>query len=128
MSKGHRIVGPYAWQVTRDKLKFWFVFVAADGWQVRQEVTIDRLTRALASRSRPVFDTQGTHSANFKRFPIPNDLSAYPSLAYPRGNKGGLIADAAISLLTGEDLADATRVRFFGILPETPRFKGDEPI
>ncbi|MBR2689186.1 MAG: hypothetical protein IKE42_15140 [Aquamicrobium sp.] len=121
----HTLIGPYGRQVTASKLKFWFVLIGEDGLQIRQEVTVDAATRIVAARSRPFYDTPQTYSANFERFKVPADLSAYASHTFPRF-KGDRIADAAISLLTGEDLTDATRVRMIGELPNTPRYRGEQ--
>ena len=118
----HLLIGPYARQVTASKLKFWFVFIGEAGFQSRQEVTVDEVTRRAAARSRPYFDVPQTYSSNFERYKIPADIYAYPSLDFPRF-KGDRLVDAAISLLTGEDIADATRVRMVGVLPDTPRYK-----
>lgn len=111
------IVGPYARTVTAEKLKFWFALVGHEPDPVRYEVTVDRIQRTAAYRRRPLFgDKPGTHRANFNAYRIPDDLSAYRALAFPRF-KGDRFPAAALSMLEGEDVADVTRVRLIGLLP-----------
>jgi hypothetical protein len=114
------IVGPYARCITEWKLKFWFALVVGKGLKpIRYEVTVDRLNRKHAFRRRAYFDSPGAHRTNFSRYLLPDDLSMFPSVAFPRF-KGDDFIRAAISLLDGDDIADVTRVRLVGLLPELP--------
>ncbi|QPC87126.1 hypothetical protein GA830_10510 [Mesorhizobium sp. NBSH29] len=121
MSK-YNLVGPYARQVTASKLKFWFALVHEDGSALhgRYEVHIDANDRALKARARPVTSPKGptSHSSLFAKYAVPEDLSPYPCVGYPRF-KGDKLADAAATLLAGVDVSDAARVRIVGQLPST---------
>lgn len=111
------LIGPYAKQVTPSKLKFWFVLQRGDVDVMRYEVTIDGSDRKLTSRARRTYEGKVPKQAsNFEKYKIPDDLSAYPSVSYPRF-KGDKLADAAGSLLRGHDLADVLRVKLVGELP-----------
>ena len=111
------IVGPYARTVTEWKLKFWFALVGHEPEPIRYEVTINDHGR-VEYRRRPLFgEKPGSHRSNFNAYRIPEDLSVYPSVELPRF-KGDSFTDAALSLLSGKDVADLTRVRLVGILPD----------
>lgn len=111
------LIGPYARQVTGTKLKFWFVQQFMDGTTSRYEVAIDTHDKKLKARHRPYFSKVPTHSSNFNNFLIPDDLAAFPSAPFPRFYKDR-IADAAKSMLQGQDIADLTRVMLIGALPQ----------
>lgn len=126
--KTYSLCGPYARQVTKWKLKFWFVLVHDDGSRPhgRYELSIDTYTRKMKARSRPTYEgSVPTHSSNLIEYAIPDDLSGLPSMAYPRF-KGDTIAAALTTLLTPADVPDVVRVRLIGVLPSTKiPMKGD---
>jgi hypothetical protein len=112
------LIGPYARQVTGTKLKFWLVQVFEDGSRSRYEVSIDTFDKRVKARHRPIFKGKvPSHSSNFNDYLIPDDLDLFPSALFPRFYNDK-IADAALTLLRGQDIADVTRVRMIGILPE----------
>lgn len=124
------LIGPYARQVTGTKLKFWFALkVAVDGRIMRYEIAIDTFTRKPDARQRPIYPGKvPTHSSNFNEYLPPSDLSPYPCVEWPRFPRDKM-SDAALTLLRGQDIADFTRVRMIGVLPEPAKHgkPGDTP-
>lgn len=111
------LVGPYSRQVLGTRLKLWFALVPIYGNVRRYEVVFD-------PRKAPVVRLRhfapGVSPGGLKFFAkqgVPDDLSPYPSTHYPR-HKGDNLADAVLSLLTGDELADVTRLRI-GIPPQS---------
>lgn len=111
------LIGPYARQSTGWKLKFWFAFVTDDHTILRYEVTGDRHSRKVVARHRPVYDGRVPKQAgNFSDYLVPEDLSDLPHTHYPRFPRDRL-ADAALTLLPPEYVADLTRLHLTGELP-----------
>ena len=113
------LIGPYARQITGSKVKFWFALDdVQDCMCSRYEVSIDTFDKRVKARHRPIYlGKVPTHSSNFNDYLIPDDLDDFPSVEFPRFPRDK-IADAALTLLRGQDIADVTRVRMIGVLPE----------
>lgn len=111
--------GPYGWQVVGGRLKFWFAFTEDDGAGIlRYEGLIGRGDKTLKMRNRPYFeDGAPKYSANFENFRLPEDLTPFPTLPFPR-HEGDRLAYAAMSMLHGDHVANLARLRL-GV-PLTP--------
>lgn len=117
------IHGPYARQITDYKLKFWFVLVLDDGEGFRRyELGYERNQSKSKARYREVFTGKvPQYKANFTAHLPPVDLSPYGCTHFPRFERDR-IADAAASLLQGQDIADVVKLTRFGIVPELARY------
>lgn len=122
------LYGPYARQVTKWKLKFWFVHAVDDGPLARYEVAIDTFDRKLKARHRPFFEGKvPTHASNFDKFLIPADLTGLPHIDFPRHERDSMV-DAALDLLRqSEHIADITRVSLIGELPSATTTRNYAP-
>lgn len=131
--KNHvRLHGPYARQVTGWRLKFWFAMTGHPEGDRRYELSYDGSKQGPVSRFR---GTRGDQNARrctplpgFRKFLLPDDLTCYPSIAYPRF-AGDRIEQAMLSMLPPEAVADMTLVRMLGVsaLPNrAPEIKGDD--
>ncbi|NTD85470.1 hypothetical protein [Agrobacterium tumefaciens] len=112
------LIGPYARQVTIWRLKFWFALVRDDGEGTdRYEISMQMRGKQLEARRRPVFKKGQvpTHASNFYEYLVPDDLSPFRQESVPRFPRDKL-ADAALTLLTSEDIAAVTQLRL-GITP-----------
>ena len=111
---GERLHGPYARQDMRAdakiyRIKFWFGLMG-DFPSLRYELICDR------GEPVPKFRQRGMANS-FKRHALPDDLSRYPSVAYPR-HKGDRLELAMQSLISEpDDVADVLRLTRFGIAP-----------
>lgn len=125
-----QLIGPYAKQVTGSKLKFWFALDDAQDCRCsRYEVSIDTFDKKIKARHRPEYlGRVPSHCSNFNDYLIPEDLDDFPCVDFPRFPRDK-IADAALTLLRGQDIADITRVRMIGILPPPAKHgeQGDLP-
>lgn len=115
--------GPYARQVTEFHLKFWFVLVCDDGkGNRRYELTFGRGNPNPRARYRRYFGEKAPkYRSNFNDYLAPEDLSPFNLTPFPRFERDKL-ADAAASLLHGEDIADVIRLTRFGIIPNLARY------
>lgn len=113
------LIGPYARQVTGTKLKFWFALDDVQDCRCsRYEVSICIFEKKVKARHRPTYlGKVPTHSSNFNDYLVPDDLGDFPCVQFPRFPRDK-IADAALTLLRGQDIADFARVRMIGILPQ----------
>lgn len=108
------LVGPYARQLLSGyRLKFWFAFVHGDGGALHQRYELLFTKGEAIPRCRARGDTEDT---TFRDHAIPDDLSSFPALTFPR-HKGDRLMAAMQSMLVGQDLADAVRLARFGIMP-----------
>lgn len=116
----HTLVGPYARQVTPWKLKFWFVLINDEFFHhKRYSLEFDGRSARMWRRDESV--------AAFRKHAVPEDLSTFPAITYPR-HKGDRLEDAAMSMLVGDDVADVLRLRLTGILPQSQPGGGDLPL
>lgn len=116
----YRLVGPYGRMSTESYLKFWFVRLdQVHSSKDRYLVLFGTQPHLRTGRSQRMGSGLAA-GATHKKFAIPADLSRYPSIAYPRF-KNDRLERAMESMLTGLDVADVTRVRLLGLLPDPPR-------
>ncbi|EUB97280.1 hypothetical protein PMI07_000856 [Rhizobium sp. CF080] len=105
------LIGPYARQVVFGRLKFWFAFRSDEGKTLRYEALIGPRDKTFKMRARDHWGAKAPkYGANFHDYRLPEDLSPFPQLSYPRFPRDKL-ADAAFSMVRGTDIADLTRLR-----------------
>lgn len=108
------LVGPYRRQLLGDcRLKFWFALVHGDGRALHRRYELLFIRGEGAARYRVRGDSDDTR---FRDYAIPEDLSPFPALTFPR-HKGDRLLPAMQAMLSGDDLADAIRLSRFGAMP-----------
>jgi hypothetical protein len=108
------LVGPYGRQeLAGYRIKFWFALVDGTGGRLHQRYELLFTKGEAIPRWRARGDSEDT---TFREHAIPDDLSSFPALTFPR-HKGDRLMAAMQSMLVGEDLADAVRLARFGVMP-----------